>query len=118
MKRVSQSVSYSYDELPAQKTVIVGGSGEESHSLLADSLVRQGCRVVVSATCAELDSESLAGTGLVFVFASSLPEHSLYAQVGALLRRTRVDVVEVSTDRDYAASLYRFFRMRERRLLA
>lgn len=36
----------------------------------------------------------------------------------ALLRRVRVDVVEVSTDRDYAASLYRFFRMRERRLLA
>lgn len=108
MKRVSQSVSYSYDELPAQKTVIVGGSGEESHSLLADSLVRQGCRVVVSATCAELDSESLAGTGLVFVFASSLPEHGLYAQVGALLRRARslsvIPIVEYA-DQEKAAAL-------------
>jgi uncharacterized protein (DUF58 family) len=32
------------------------------------------------------------------------------------LRRTRADAIHVSTDRPYAEALYRFFRMRERRL--
>ena len=36
----------------------------------------------------------------------------------ALLKRARVDLVEVSTDTGYIDAIHRFFRMRERRLLA
>jgi len=36
----------------------------------------------------------------------------------AVLRRSRVDVIEIQTDQGYATALHRFFRMRERRMLA
>jgi uncharacterized protein (DUF58 family) len=40
------------------------------------------------------------------------------AHRASVLKRTRVDLIEVRTDTGYIDALHRFFRMRERRLLA
>lgn len=41
-----------------------------------------------------------------------------YAERNSLLKRLRIDLIEVRTDADYVGALRRFFRMRERRMQA
>ena len=112
MKSLGQSVNYAcdrFDALPAQQTIIVVGQArEDSYALLSDGLQRQGYRTNRHVDCTGLDARTLAQASLVFVFISSLPEHALFAQVGAMMRGAPdisvIPIVEYA-DQEKAAAL-------------
>lgn len=98
-----------FDELPGQQHIVVIGQADAaSERLLTGGLQRQGYRVRRFASCLELDPAALDEASLVLVFVSSLAGHSLYAQVGAMLRQvSKVGVVPVVeyADQEKAAAL-------------
>lgn len=71
---------------------------------------------LISVVDAETGKESLVDTSDPRVrkeYARSASEREQLRQ--EIFRRTRVDAIQVSTDRPYVEAIYRFFRMRERR---
>lgn len=102
-------LSVAFDERSAKhQVVILGQTGENSYSLLADELRRQGCQISCFNNYTALDSATLNQASLVFVFVSGLPTHILYAQIGAMLRvASNISVIPIVeyADQEKAAAL-------------
>jgi two-component system response regulator FlrC len=92
LKQSTQAFSYASQAaavVPSaqQHIVLIGQVDEVSESFLTSTLRQHGYQLLRYASCLELDPQSLPGARLVLVFISSLAEHSLYAQIAALLRQ-------------------------------
>lgn len=113
LKHSGQSLQPRYNSELAQPStqqdiVILGHAAENSYQLLANSLRQQGHRTRCYPDCLAPEAAELVNTSLVFVFASSLPDHLLFAQVGAMMRSARhlsvIPIVEYA-DQEKAAAL-------------
>lgn len=98
-----------FDELPAQKrVVVVGNAGEASYSLLLDGLAKESCQVSAYADFDEIGNAALDAASLIFIFIGGVSQQTLYAQVGGVVKRARsasvVPIVEYA-DQEKAAML-------------
>ena len=69
-----------------RRVMVVGHINDRGHDLLIDGLTALGCAVAQVQTSAQLSDAALQRADLVFIFVAGMAEHSLYAQIGGLLR--------------------------------
>ncbi|MWV17393.1 AAA domain-containing protein [Pseudomonas sp. L-22-4S-12] len=91
LNKLQVSTTDHYQSLAGEQSsprhvLVVGQADIGLHNLLCDALLAAGCRVSHLTDCAQLGAAALQQAELVFVFVGGMADHSLYAQVGGLLR--------------------------------